>query len=127
MMMCFPQVNNAKAAQQLDLSTQYILIDWFSMTSSQVRDNTKTKHRLLNQEESASLFLTYGSLCWLRTQKLKPHLLRTQSLKVLPPFKNIHVTPTTSRVSFLANFYLSGPFTCICPKPLASFSWVGCG
>ena len=52
----------------------------------------------------------------LRTQKLKTHLLRTQSSKVLP-FKpgagqNIAIRATpTGRDFFLANFYPSDPFT----------------
>ena len=54
----------------------------------------------------------------LQTQKLKSHLLRTQSLKVLPLKPEvgqciaIHVT-LTARDFFLANFYPSGPFACI--------------
>ena len=53
-----------------------------------------------------------------RTQKLKPHLLRTQSLKVLPSklgvghYMATHITITATDF-FLANFYLFGPFTCI--------------
>ena len=57
----------------------------------------------------------------LRTQKLKSHLTRTQSLNVLP-FKPgvglyiaIHAT-RTPRDFFLACFYPSGPFTCIFSK-----------
>ena len=38
----------------------------------------------------------------------------------------IHAMLTT-RDLFLANFYPSGPFTCIFPKPLRSFFCVGCG
>ena len=51
-------------------------------------------------------------------QKLKSHLLRTQSLKVLPvkvgvdQYIAIQVTHT-ARDFLLANFYPSGPFTCI--------------
>ena len=33
----------------------------------------------------------------------------------------------TARDFFPANFYPSGPFTCIFPKPLPSFSCVSCG
>ena len=54
----------------------------------------------------------------LRTQKLKSHLLRTQSLKI-PPLKPgvgqylaIRATLTASEF-FLAYVYPSGPFTCI--------------
>ena len=62
----------------------------------------------------------------LRTQKLKSHLVRTQSLNVLPlkpgvdQYIAIHAT-LTARDFFLAYFYPSGPFTCIFPKPLAIF------
>ena len=58
-----------------------------------------------------------------RTQKLKSHLVRTQSYNVLPlqpgvgRYIAIHDT-LTARDFFLANFYLSGPFTCIFSKPL---------
>ena len=68
----------------------------------------------------------------LRTQKLNSHLMRTQSLKVLPlkpgigQYITMHAT-FTARDFFLANFYPSGPFICIFPKPLLSFSCVGCG
>ena len=51
------------------------------------------------------------------TQKLKPHLLRTQSLKVLlkPGVGQQIATRATltARDFFLANSYPSGPFTCI--------------
>ena len=66
------------------------------------------------------------------TQKLKSHLVRTQSLKVLPlesgvgQYIVVHAT-LTARDVFLANFYSSGPFTYIFQKPLLSFSCVGCG
>ena len=59
----------------------------------------------------------------LRTQKLKSHLVRTQSLNVLPlkpgvgQYIAIHAT-LTARDFFLAYFYPSGPFTCIFSKPL---------
>ena len=51
-------------------------------------------------------------------QKLKSHLVRTQSLKVLPLKPGVgqytakHAT-LTARDFFLANFYPSGPVTCI--------------
>ena len=63
----------------------------------------------------------------LRTQKLKSHLVRTQSLNVLPlkpgvsQYIAIHATPT-ARDFFLAYFYTSGPFTCIFSKPSPNFS-----
>ena len=63
----------------------------------------------------------------LRTQKLKSHLVRTQSLNVLlfkpgvGQYIAIHATLTT-RAFFLAYFYPSSPFTCIFSKPLPIFS-----
>ena len=57
----------------------------------------------------------------LRTQKLKSHLVRTQSLNVLPLKPGVgqyiatHGT-LTARDFFLAYFYPSGPFTCIFPN-----------
>ena len=62
----------------------------------------------------------------LRTQKLKSHLGRTQSLKVLllkpgiGQYIVIHAT-LTARDFFLAYFYPSGPFTCIFPKTFPDF------
>ena len=62
----------------------------------------------------------------LRTQKLMSHLVRTQSLNVVPlkpgvgQYITIHVT-LTARDFFLAYFYPSCPFTCIFPKPLPIF------
>ena len=53
----------------------------------------------------------------LRTQKLKSHLVRRQSLNVLPlkpgvdKYIAIHATLTAGDF-FLAYLYLSGPFTC---------------
>ena len=57
----------------------------------------------------------------LQTQKLKSHLVRTKSLKILPLKPGvsqdiaIHAT-LTARDFFLAYFYHSGLFTCIFPK-----------
>ena len=62
----------------------------------------------------------------LRTQKLKSHLVRTQSLNVLPfkpgvgQYIAIHATLTARNV-FLA-FYPSGPFSCIFSKTSPDFS-----
>ena len=67
----------------------------------------------------------------LRTQKLKSHLVRTQSLNVLPlkpgvdQYMAIHATLTA--MDFLAHFHPSGPSTWIFPKPLQILSHVGCG
>ena len=66
----------------------------------------------------------------MRTQKLKSHLVRTQSLNVLPlkpgvgQYMAIHAT-LTARDFFLAYFYPSGPFTCIFSKTAPDFSCVG--
>ena len=62
----------------------------------------------------------------LRTQKLKSHLVRTQSLNVLPlksgVGQNIAIHATlTARNFFLAYFYPSGPFTCIFSKTSHNF------
>ena len=62
----------------------------------------------------------------LRTQKLKSHLMRTQSLKVLPlkpgVGKYIAMLATlTARDFFFANFYPSGPFTFIFSKTSPEF------
>ena len=65
-------------------------------------------------------------------QTLKSHVMRTHSLKVLPckpgvdQYIAMHAL-LTARDFLLANFYLSGPFICIFPKPLLSFSCVNCG
>ena len=74
----------------------------------------------------------------LRTQKSKSHLVRTQSLNVLPlkpgvgQYIAIHAT-LPARDFFLAFFYHSGPFTYIFSKPLPIFpvlavsnTWVLC-
>ena len=61
----------------------------------------------------------------LRTQKLK--LSRTQSLNVLPLKPRVGLykairAPLTAGDFFLANFYPSGPFTCIFSKTSPEFS-----
>ena len=62
----------------------------------------------------------------LQTQKLKSHLMRTLSLKVLPlkpgvgQYIAMHAM-LTARDFFLANFYPSGPFTCIFSKTFPEF------
>ena len=62
----------------------------------------------------------------LRTQKLTSHLVRTQSLNVLPlkpgvgQYVAIHAT-LTARDFFLAYLYSSSPFTCIFPKTSSDF------
>ena len=62
----------------------------------------------------------------LQTQKWKSHLVRIQSLKVLPlkpgvgQYIAIHAT-LTARDFFLPYFYPSGPFTCIFSKTSPNF------
>ena len=62
----------------------------------------------------------------MRTQKLKSHLMRIQSLKVLPlnagvgQYIAMYAT-LTARDFFFANFYPSGPFTCIFSKTSPEF------
>ena len=68
----------------------------------------------------------------LRAQKLKSHLVGTQSLNVLPlkpgvgQYIAIHAT-LTARDFFLVYFYLSGPFICIFSKTSPDFFCVGSG
>ena len=82
-----------------------------------------TNYRLLSAEPRS------GEL---RTQKFKSHLVRTQSLYVVPlkpgvgQYIAIHAT-LTARDFFLAYFYPSGPSTCIFSKTSPDFSSVGCG
>ena len=67
-----------------------------------------------------------------RTEKLKSHLLKTQTLKVLPLYPRVgqyiamHAT-LTARDFFLAYFNPFRPPTCIFPKLLPSFFCVTCG
>ena len=63
----------------------------------------------------------------LQTQKLKSHLMRTQSLNILPlkPGVGQYIAiraMLTARDFFLTYFYPSGPFTCIFSKSLPIFS-----
>ena len=62
----------------------------------------------------------------LRTQKLKSHLVRTQSLNVLPfkPGVGQYIAINamlTAREFFLAYFFPSSPFTCIFSKTSSNF------
>ena len=75
---------------------------------------------------NALIFLLSSRSGELRTQKLKSHLVRTQSLNVLP-FKPgvsqhiaIHATHT-ARDFFLTYFYPSSPFTCTFSKTSPDF------
>ena len=75
----------------------------------------------LLDSKSLSLPLSLPRSGELRTQKLKSHLVKTQSLNVLPlkpgvgQYIAIHAT-LTARDFFLAYIYPSGPFTCIFSK-----------
>ena len=77
-------------------------------------------------ERAAIVSLTESRSGELRTQKLKSHLLRTQSLKVLPlkpgvgQYIAIHATLTATDF-FLAYFYPSSPPTCIFSKASPDF------
>ena len=72
------------------------------------------------------VFHTLTRSAELRTQKLKSHLVRTQSLNVLPlkpevgQYIAIHAT-LTARDFFLAYFYPSSPFTYIFTKTFPDF------
>ena len=69
-------------------------------------------------KDPASLYTVMLRGGELQMQKLKSHLLRTQSLNVLTlksavgQYIAVHAT-FTARDFFLAYFYPSGPFTCI--------------
>ena len=85
------------------------------------------KHCLVNKISCIlrlSLFLSSRSGV-LRTQKLKSHVFRTWRSDFLPfkpgagPYIAMHATPTAGDF-VLANFYPSGPFTCILKKNLSS-------
>ena len=96
------------------------------------------RHKLT---ELAHSFLFCSWVCFLsvwphsgelQTQKLKSHLVRTQSLNILPlkpgagQYIAIHAM-LTARDFFFANFYPSGHSPVFFPKPLLIFSRVGCG
>ena len=80
-----------------------------------------------------SVYVAYATACpppphrgELRTQKLKSHLVRTQSLNVLPlkpgvgQYIAIHATLTAR--DFFDYFYTSCPFTCMISKTSPDFS-----
>ena len=81
---------------------------------------------------SVAFFLVESRRGEMRTQNLNSHLVRTQSLNVLPlkPEGGQYIAinaSITARDFFLAYFYPSGPFTCIFSKTYPDFSSVGCG
>ena len=81
-------------------------------------------YSVVTEQHSSALSPRSGEL---RTQKLKSHLVKTQSLNVLPlkpgvgQYIAIHAT-LFARDFFLAYFYTSGPFTCIFSKTSPDFS-----
>ena len=101
---------------------------WFSSSNLKLRQ--EYAHGWPDRQNRK--FTSGMSLCFrhrsgeLRTQKLKPHLVRTQSLKVLPlkpgesQYIAIHAT-LTARDFFLPYFYPSGPFTCFFSKTSPDF------
>ena len=106
---------------------QGTVIEWFTSYLS-----CRFQQVLVGQCYSSENPLLWPRGGELRTQILKSHLLRTQSLKVLPlkpgivQYIAMHATLTAGDF-FLANFCPSGPFTCIFPKPIPNFSSVSCG
>ena len=78
-------------------------------------------------EPDLALFSSFPRSGELRTQKLKSHLLRTQSLKVFPiepgvgKYIAIHATLTARDLS-RADFYPSGPVTRIFSETSPEFS-----
>ena len=83
--------------------------------------------KVLPHADNRPAYLTLSRSGEMRTQKLKSHLVRTQSLNVLPlkpgvgQYIAIHATLSV-RDFFLAYSYPSGPFTCIFSKPSPDFS-----
>ena len=94
-------------------------------------ESTSDRHGTCD-ENVIDLTTFSGSVAWhprsgeLRTQKLKSHLVRTQSLNVLPlkpgvgHYIAIYAT-LTAKDFFLAYFYPSGPFTCFFFQNLSRF------
>ena len=84
--------------------------------------------RLTGYEKPITHLITYLLPCSgeLQTQKLESHLVRTQSLNVLPfnpgvgQYVSIHAM-LTARDFFLAYFYPSSPFTCIFFQHLSQY------
>ena len=117
------------------LAEGFLTEKWFQLRFKS-RKETVSRSALKRHELTLALLtvcpLTSSPQWELQEQKLESHLMRTQSLKVLPfkPGVGQHIAmhaTLTARDFFLANFYPSGPFTCIFPKSLPSFSCVSCG
>ena len=100
----------------LELTTELSEAEYCILLQSFLVHFTIVNHRALRGPRSGEL----------RTQKLKSHLVRTQSLNVLPlkpgvgQYIGIHAT-LTARDFFLAYFYTSGTFTCIFFQNLSRF------
>ena len=114
------------------LSSHTVLIRTFNSLKASMntcihhRRGKMTELRLYSAEVQRLTLLLYPRSGELRTQKLKSHLVRTQSLNVLSfkpgvgQYIAIHAT-LTARDFFLAYFYTSGPFTCIFSKTSPNF------
>ena len=91
-----------------------------------LRRSCQKMHAVMRRYVSRSIVLKPPRSGELRTQKLKSHLMRTQSSNVFPlkpgvgQYMAIHAT-LTARDFFLAYFYPSGPFTCILFQNLSRF------
>ena len=108
--------------------TRAQLIGWANLSVRGWREVSWTMARVT----VANIVLPTPTLCLisrseeLRTQKLKSHLMRTQSLNVLPlkpgvgHYIAIYAT-LTAKDFFLAYFYPSGPFTCFFFQNLSRF------
>ena len=89
------------------------------------KQQTEPGNQFIQLATVASMTTPHSGELW--TQKFKSHLVRTQSLNILPlkpgvgQYIAIHAT-FTARNFFLAYFYPSVPFTCIFSKPLPIFS-----
>ena len=80
------------------------------------KQQTEPGNQFIQLATVASMTTPHSGELW--TQKFKSHLVRTQSLNILPlkpgvgQYIAIHAT-LTARNFFLAYFYPSAPFTCI--------------
>ena len=106
------EITNLEIEKKFVFSPDVILCGWLG-----------SKHQLTNKYCIPPSFLLPRSR-ELRTQKLKSHLMRAQSLKVLllKPAVGHYIAmyaTLTARDFFLPNFYPSGPFTCIFSQKLS--------
>ena len=107
-------------------------ISLFSLSVRKGYRRSYSRSRIMESSDSSLIILSHLFLVEprsgeLRMQKLKSHLVRTQSLNVLPlkpgvgQYIAMHAT-LTARDFFLAYFYTSSPFTCIFSKTSPDFS-----